>query len=92
MKKIFALIVMSVCFATTFAQCSTEVITHKIPLGEKCYWPKNSDWATLYYTTEYNWIVVYNNVWVTLSKDGKSVTITEKKPEFEILDTDESLS
>lgn len=85
-KRTFALFVFVFTFvATSFAQslATTEFITYKVPLHEKLYWPKHSDWATLYYTTDGNWIVTDNGVWCVLSNNGTKLDIYNERPNFE---------
>ena len=81
MKKLLT-IVLFVCLTTiSFAQSSDYTI-HAIPVGNADSEIYAEEWADTYLTDNNEWIICYEGVWVTLSEDGKTITISEKRPNF----------
>ena len=81
MKKIFAIVVFFLTAIVSFAQ-SSDFIIHAVPIGKSADSSNMEEWADTYLTTNKQWVIAYEGVWVMLSKDGKTVTITDEKPEF----------
>ena len=81
MKKIFAIMLFLFMAATSFAQ-SANYIIHAVPIGLAGDEHYQDEWADTYLTIKKEWIIAYEGIWVTLSEDGKTVTISEKKPQF----------
>ena len=81
MKKIVT-ILLFVCLTTiSFAQ-STNYIIHAIPVGNADSEFYAEEWADTYLTSNNEWIIAYENVWITLSEDGNTITISEHRPNF----------
>lgn len=82
MVKRFFIIVLFFCLATiSFAQ-STNYIIHAIPLGKVDSEIYTEDWADTFLTTNNEWILSYEGIWVTISEDGKTISISEDRPNF----------
>ena len=81
MKKILT-IVFFFCLATTAVAQSTKYIVHAIPIGKADSEIYAEEWADTYLTDNNEWIITYEGIWITLSEDGKTITISEKRPNF----------
>ena len=81
MKKLLTIMLFVFVTTVSFAQ-STTFITHAIPIGKAGDEHYLDEWADTYLSTNKQWIIAYEGVWVMLSEDGKTVSISEYKPKF----------
>lgn len=81
MKKLLTIVLFVFVATVSFAQSAT-FITHAIPIGKAGDEYYLDEWADTHLSTDKQWIIAYEGIWVMLSEDGKTVTISEHRPIF----------